>query len=350
MIDPHVHLRDWGQHEKESLAHGFTVALECGVTELFDMPNTNPPLIDTATIERRLEAARQTGLGMRYHIWAGVTQRPEQIREVASLVRSHYSDVIGLKYFAGHSTGNMGLIEEGVQRSVWSTLADAGYDGVVALHCEKESLLRPDLAQSDDHSTHSLARPPEAEITSIEDQIALSAEAGFLGHLHICHLSTIGGLEAIERAREAGRRISCGVTPHHVLLSDTDAKDPNLWARMNPPLRSEGERSLLLQALLDGRIDWIETDHAPHTLADKEGGASGIPGFSGLLLLIKVLLDRGIGATLLERLVAGAVIDLFGLERRKPTIPPYEELIGLSERAAQAYPYDSFRTLRATLR
>ena len=119
----------------------------------------------------------------------------------------------------------MGLVEEEIQGWVYRHLARRNYTGAVVLHCEKEALLRPELYDNADLSTQSLARPPEAEVASIRDQLSFSKEAGFAGHLHIAHLSTIEGLLLVEEAKREGRRISCGVTPHHLLLNRDMAKD-----------------------------------------------------------------------------------------------------------------------------
>ncbi len=346
MIDAHVHLRDWGQSEKETLLHGMSIALYSGVDELFDMPNTSPPLTDRASVEKRIADAKRCGLPVRYHLYAGVTGDPKQIEEVVALTREYPYEVIGLKMFAGHSTGNMGLVEGETQKQVYRTLALLGYEGVVALHCEKESLLRADLEDPSDYSTHSLARPVASEVASVADQIRYSEEAGFAGHLHICHLSSVSSLALVEEAKKRGRRISCASTPHHLLLNSEDASSHFLYAKMNPPLRSEFERASLFAALLAGRIDWVETDHAPHTLADKEGGASGIPGFSGLLLLVKRLYEAECPLPLMQSLLGGRVQQVFSLEKRPVSIPP---LIGLEQSflfVAQAYPFDSFSHLR----
>ncbi len=346
MIDPHVHLRDWNQADKETLQHGMEVALQCGIDEVFDMPNTSPPLTTEAAILKRLEDADRCRTGVRYHLWAGVTSDPKQVESIAKLAKALFPSVIGLKMFAGHSTGHMGLVDEQMQREVYQTLTDAGYEGMVALHCEKEALLKPALEDERDFSSHSLARPVEAEAASVRDQIRLSSEAGFKGHLHICHLSSIEALGIIEEAKREGRRISLAVTAHHALLCSKDAKDHSLYAKMNPPLRSETERSSLFAALLEGRVDWIETDHAPHTLRDKECGASGIPGFSGLLLLVKQLIEQGAEHSLLTQLLGSRVLQIAGLPEREISIPAYDQLSDLSLAAARAYPYDSFSTLR----
>ncbi len=346
MIDAHVHLRDWGHSEKETLAHGLSVALSCGVDEVFDMPNTLPPLTDRVSIEKRIADAKRCGLPVRYHLYAGVTADRRQIEEVVTLTREYPGEVIGLKMFAGHSTGHMGLIEGETQKEVYRTLASLGYEGVVALHCEKESLLCPELTDLSDFSTHSLARPLEAEAASVADQIRYSEEEGFAGHLHICHLSSVSALELVEEAKKRGRRISCASTPHHLLLNSEDASNRALYAKMNPPLRNEDERAALFEALLAGRIDWVETDHAPHTLEDKEGGASGIPGFSGLLLLVKRLHEAQCSPSLMHSLLGARVQQVFSLEQREVYIPPLEGIDQISLTAAQAYPFDSFSTLR----
>lgn len=346
MIDPHVHLRDWSQNEKETLSHGLGVALTCGIDEVFDMPNTQPALTERESILRRLKDAEQCGLGVRYHLYAGVTSSAEQIRRVVSIAQELFPQVVGLKLFAGHSTGNMGLIKEREQSLVYRTLKECGYEGVVALHCEKESLLHPELYDPADFSTHSLARPVEAEVASVSDQLQFSQEEGFRGHLHICHLSSIEALHEIEKARMKGVRVSCAVTPHHALLSSEDAKERTLYAKMNPPLRSETERSTLFAALLEGRVDWIESDHAPHTLRDKEAGASGIPGFSGILLLVKRLLEQGATRPLLEQLLGRRVQEVFKLPIRDVFVPAYDDLESLSLKSAAEYPWDSYRNLR----
>ena len=346
MIDPHVHLRDWVQAEKETLSHGLKVALACGIDEVFDMPNTSPPLTDRATIFKRLEDAEKNFPSVRYHLYAGLTGDKKQIEEVVGLCREFPTQVIGLKLFAGHSTGNMGLIEEDMQKNVYHTLAQSGYDGVVALHCEKESLLRPDLEDPKDFSTHTLARPVEAEVASVSDQLEFSRVAGFTGHLHICHLSSVSSLSLIEQAKKEGRRVSCAVTPHHVLLSNIDAKHHQLYAKMNPPLRSEEERQALFSALLEGRIDWIESDHAPHTLYDKEAGASGVPGFSGMVLLVKKLVDAGCPDSQLQELFGKRVQQVFSLENREIFFPSHKNLEMIAQKASQAYPYDPFALIR----
>jgi dihydroorotase len=112
---------------------------------------------------------------------------------------------------------------------------------------------------------------------------------------------------------------------------------------MNPPLRDEAHRAALFDALLDGRIDWVESDHAPHTLAEKEKGACGIPGFSGSLTLLQSLYEAGIPEIRLRSLFGKRVLDVFGLPPRYITVPSYDECAERSGWAAMQYPYDSYK-------
>lgn len=311
MIDPHVHLRDWNQAEKETVAHGLSVAKKCGFTHVFDMPNTNPPLTCRETIEKRFELAEGIG-GISYHIWAGLTADLKQIAEMVEVYRDLYPRVVGLKLFLGQSTGNMGICDYDTQLTVFQILKKLGYHGVVAVHAEKESLLHPELYIPGRFETHSLARPVEAEIASVLDVISLVEKSGFEGILHVAHVSTLGAIEEIVKAR-GKMRITMGVTPHHALFTAHDAADHSRYLKMNPPLRSEADRKAVFESLLDGTATWIESDHAPHTQEQKENGASGIPGFKNMLLLIESLQEAAITKERLHALTyqnAAAMFDL----------------------------------------
>lgn len=300
MIDPHVHLRDWNQAEKETVAHGLSVAKQCGFTHVFDMPNTNPPLTDRDTILRRFELTNGID-GIEYHLWAGLTADPSQIAEMVEVYNALHPKVVGLKLFLGNSTGNMGIVSLEAQRLVLSTLTELGYCGTVAVHAEKESCLHPERYIPGQFDTHSAARPPKAEIESVRDVLSLAKEVGFPGTIHIAHISTAGAIELVKEAKKT-MAVTLGVTPHHALFTTDDARDHSRYLKMNPPLRDESDRAAVFEALLDGTADWIESDHAPHTLAQKEAGASGIPGFENMLLLIDALKRAGISESRLEAL------------------------------------------------
>lgn len=353
MIDPHVHLRDGLQARKETIVHGLSVASLVGDQWVFDMPNCNPPLTTREAIEARLEKAasaiaylrKETGRTILYSLYAGLTSEEEEIRMAVQAWKDLFPHVVGLKLFAGNSTGGMGQVTLEAQRHIYETLTQNGYTGVLAIHCEKESLLRPGLEDPADFSSHSLARPVEAEVESVRDQLRLSEEAGFQGTIHICHVSTIETVAQVQNAKQKGRKVTLAATPHHLLLNRDMAKNHELYGKMNPPLRSEEERKALFQALLDGKIDWIETDHAPHTLSDKEKGASGIPGFSGALKLLTALRKQGLSEERLRELYGKNVLKAFGLRDMDIFLPGAEECGDLAAMAASCYPYDSFRDI-----
>ncbi len=312
MIDPHVHLRDWNQSEKETVAHGLSVAKKCGFTHVFDMPNTNPALTNHDIILKRFELADGIA-GITYHLWAGLTPDPKQIAEVVAAYRELYPRVVGLKLFLGQSTGNMGICDYETQLVVFRTLKELNYRGVVAVHAEKECLLHPERYIPGQFDTHSLARPPEAEIESVRDVISIAQQTGFEGTLHIAHVSTRGAIAEIVKARET-LRITMGVTPHHALFTTQDAAQHDRYLKMNPPLRGETDRRAVFASLLDGTATWIESDHAPHTLEQKENGASGIPGFENMLLLIAALQKAGISKEHLYELTYKNAAELFNLQ------------------------------------
>ena len=321
MIDPHVHLRDGSQCAKETLRHGMAVGSKAGILAFFDMPNTDPPLTTRERVFARLEAGRQaartiqaeTSKRIFYGVYGGLTSDPKQIGEMVEVYQEAEGAVIGFKLFAGHSTGGMGIVTDDQQRLVYQTLASHGYRGVLAVHCEKEQLLQPGLWDPTHPESHCLARPAEAEIASIADQIHFAREAGFEGVLHICHISTRRSIELVVLTRAQGMRITCGATAHHALLDAASAGRQDNLLKMNPPLRCSDDREAVFQGLLSGTIDWMESDHAPHTIEDKRQGASGIPGFAGMLLLVQQLRTKGATEVHLANLCGARVREVYGL-------------------------------------
>lgn len=300
MIDPHVHLRDWNQAEKETVSHGLSVAKECGFTHVFDMPNTDPPLTNREIILKRFELAKGIE-GIEYHIWAGLTSNESQIKEIVEVYNELHPKVVGLKMFLGQSTGNMGIITYEEQLRVIEILTKLNYEGTIAVHAEKESLMHPEKYIDGHFETHSLARPQEAEIESVRDILNIQRVTGFKGNIHIAHISTIGAIELVKSAKLT-QRVTMGVTAHHALFTIDDAKDHDRYLKTNPPLRDEKNRKAVFESLLDGTADWIESDHAPHTLQQKEAGASGIRGFNNILILIDALKKAGISESRLRDL------------------------------------------------
>ncbi|MBP5756475.1 MAG: dihydroorotase [Spirochaetales bacterium] len=338
MTDAHVHFRDWNQSAKETVLHGMLTGAASGFDVFFDMPNCNPPVTDRETALRRLELGKQAeeelkkqGFDVHYHLYLGLTSDEKQIADMVSVYNDLFPRVCGMKMFASQSTGNMGIIGKDRQLAVYKALSDNGYCGVVAVHCEKEELFRSSEV------SHCTKRPSVSEEASVRDQIECVEKAHFQGTLHIAHISTQGALDAVKDARSRGLKITCGATPHHILLNSDCETD---IVKMNPPLRPKSDRLAVWNALFDGTINWVESDHAPHTLADKMAGASGIPGFEGMLLVIRRLKEAGMSQARLNELFCTNALEVFGIkETSSPVSEISDEMVSL---AHSAYPISAW--------
>jgi dihydroorotase len=316
LIDPHVHLRDWEQRHKETVSHGLDVARKAGLDGVFEMPNTVPSLTSEQSIRRRIALADDAGIPIFHGLYAGLTGLPSQVRDMVRLHTQLFPRVVGLKLFAGPSTGTLEVTDRADQLLVFRELAAQGYAGVLAVHCEKAALLNEGAWDPANPITHSRSRPPEAETASIRDMISLAGETDFRGTLHICHISVAESVLLLERSRaKCAFRLTCGVTPHHLLLSEERSKGSRgLLLKVNPPLRSEKNRRELFRLFKDERIDWIETDHAPHTLREKLEGPfpSGLPGLSFYPHLLTRLRSSGIPSPQLFRQTHARICSVFG--------------------------------------
>ncbi len=331
MIDPHVHLRDWNQIDSECILHAMRVASRLGFTHLFDMPNTSPPCTNRTTILRRLEDGRKAEdkTGLSYHLYLGLTSDENQVKEMVEIHSTLFPRVIGLKMFACNSTGNMGISGVENQRKVFQALK--GYKGVLAVHAEKDDFFHPELFDIKNFETHSDVRPAIAETESVKDLVMLALETGFEGTLHICHVSAKNTIEYVASVRDK-LKITMGSTPHHALLSRSAASDNTRLLTMNPPLRSEEDRIAVFNGLLDGTIDWAESDHAPHTLEAKRKPASGVPALPGMLILLSKLKEAGCSEERLKDLFGRHVMKAFGLKEEDVVIPADPMSLYLNER------------------
>ncbi|MFA6618551.1 MAG: dihydroorotase [Candidatus Neomarinimicrobiota bacterium] len=324
MIDPHVHLRDGEQRYKESIRHGLAVAEKLGLAAVFDMPNTSPPILDRASILARLDRAKEANSSVFYGLYGGLTKDPEQIKEAVACTRE-FEQVVGLKLFAGKSTGDLSIPDTVSQKLVFDSLAKKNYTGLLAIHCENEADFIPGLWDPARPISHCEARPPLAELNSISKMIYLAKITGFKGTLHVAHISLPESIELLEQARESiNFTLSCGVTPHHLLLHDNMMKKSDgLLLKMNPPLRSQNAQKALLKMLLEERINWVESDHAPHLRSEKLNPpyASGIPGLPILPKLIAILKSKGASPELLDRITHLNICKTYGLDiKNRPII------------------------------
>jgi len=338
VTDPHVHFRDWNQSNKETVLHGMETGAKAGFDVFFDMPNTNPPVTSKENAIQRIHLGehaerelKEKGYEVHYHLYLGITPDPDQIEEMVRTYNELFPRICALKMFASQSTGNMGIIGKDVQQGIYTKLAELDYRGVIAVHCEKEELFVRTA------SRHSDARPAESEEQSVRDQMDCIEKAGFKGTLHIAHISTAGALKAVCEARARGLKVTCGATPHHILLNRDSETE---IVKMNPPLRAESDRLAIWNGLFDGSVNWIESDHAPHTLEDKQKGASGIPGIEGMLLTIKALREAGMEEDRLNALLCTNALEAFGINEISKVVPKVTKKMLIQ--AHKAYPISAW--------
>jgi dihydroorotase len=287
-IDVHVHFREPGFSHKETWETGSKSAAAGGVTTVVDQPNTEPPAVDGRAFDEKASLAEASIVD--YGINGGVTAawEPDTLFERPLCALG--------EVFLADSTGDMGIEAEQFADAVEAAV---GRDVPVTVHAEDAT--RFDDAALDsagagtgrdaDADAWSAYRTAEAEAVAVERAVEIGTDRG--AQLHIAHTSTPEGIDA---AAEAGA--TCEVTPHHLLLSRDDLDDLGTYGRMNPPLRSEQRREAVYERVRDGTVDVIATDHAPHTVAEKEAtitdAPSGVPGVETMLpvLLAEVRAGR----------------------------------------------------------
>jgi len=333
-IDCHVHCRDFKQNHKETVAHALKVAEDSGVNAIFDMPNTDPLIITRKDVIERLTLAKAANSPVFYGLYIGLTSNPEQIKEAADTCRefsfrnsNENLCVVGLKMFAGKSVGDLTIGDPDDQLEVYKQLVENSFSGVLVVHCEKESEMKPELWYPSVPETHGDARPEESELASVKDQINFALQTGYaklgsVGRLHIAHVSTPQAADLIDSYRDS-LNISCGSTPHHLLLNDEMLKtDEGLLYKVNPPIRKKNTQESLLEKFKQGKIDILETDHAPHTREEKlQGYMSGIPELAFWPIFTDILKKEGVSEALLEKTAFENVNKIFGTQIKKLNFP-----------------------------
>ena len=259
LLDFHVHAREdttGRDNYKEDFVSAGEAAIHGGVTGIADMPNNPQPPVDDESYRKKREIARRSPVDVLLYAGIGPRTRP-------------LSFAVPYKAYMGPSIGEMFFETEASLRE-----ALARYRGQwVAFHAEKPEILTANRGRP----THAERRPPEAEIQAVELALDLAREFGL--EPHICHLSTAGGLEKIRAARRRGQKVTCEVTPHHLYFDlEGLAGHPRFgYFQANPPIRPREDRLALLDGLRNGEIELLATDHAPHSLAEKDKGTSGLP-------------------------------------------------------------------------
>ncbi|MCY8756166.1 dihydroorotase [Bacillus haynesii] len=273
LVDLHVHFREPGGEKKETIETGAKAAARGGFTTVAAMPNTRPVPDTKEQMEWLVNRIDETA-SVRVLPYASIT-----IRQTGK----EMTDFEGLK-----DAGAFAFTDDGVGIQTAGMMYEAmkkaaSIDKAIVAHCEDNSLIYGGSVHDGEFAKANSLNgiPSVCEAVHIARDVLLAEAAGC--HYHVCHISTKESVRVVRDAKKAGIRVTAEVTPHHLLLSDSDIPGLDTNYKMNPPLRSPEDREALLEGLRDGTIDFIATDHAPHTEEEKQQTMSLAPfGIVGL--------------------------------------------------------------------
>jgi len=282
VIDPQVHFREPGNEHKEDLRSGSRAAVRGGVTSFLEMPNTAPPTTTQAALDEKLALAAQKSVA-NYGFFIGAT--PDNLEALNTV-----TPTCGIKIFMGSSTGSLLVNRPDDLERIF-----ANGSRLIAVHAEDETRInsrRAQFAGRTDPAAHSEIR--DNETARLATQLALTLSKKYKRRLHILHLSTREEVAMLRADKPAW--VTAEVIPNHLFLNTADYSRLGTLVQMNPPIRSPQDNVALWQGLHDGIIDFIATDHAPHTLEEKKraypNSPSGMPGVeTSLPLMLTAMLE-----------------------------------------------------------
>ncbi len=308
VIDGHVHFREPGQSEKEDWEHGSAAAVVGGVTTVLDMPNNQPPILTVADLaaKRDLVAGRSY---VNYGFYIGYNGR--NLEEVNAA-----TNVPGVKFYAADSTGDMG-VTDGVDELF------AHANKLIVVHSEDGRVIKENFDQLTAGLNEAELVPAlHSEIRSVEAAAMMTRKVcglakQFQARLHVAHLSTAAEVAILDEYPD----VSCEVAPHHLLFCIDDYEKYGSRIRMNPPVRSSEDVFALWKGIQNGQIDIIATDHAPHTLAEKEAVfakvPSGVPGVEMMLpIMLNAVSDEAISILKLVEMCCERPAEIFGIRNK----------------------------------
>jgi dihydroorotase len=310
-VDPHVHLRTPGREDEETIASGTAAAAAGGYCAILAMPNTEPVVDDPETV-RGLRTRAETEANVPVGFFAAITkgQAGEELAELGSLADAGA---------VGFTDDGRPVVAAGVMRRALQYNAITGRP--IAVHCEEQTLTRGGHAHAGAVATELGIGgwPSLGESLMVARDVDLARDTD--QHVHLMHLSARESVDHLRRARDLGVRATGEVTPHHLCLTDEAVRTLDPTKKMNPPLRTDDDRSALVDALREGTISAVATDHAPHSPEEKEVSFESAPfGVVGLetafSALYTYLVEPGVLTleTVLERMSAGPAA-IFGLDR-----------------------------------
>lgn len=292
VVDSQVHFREPGLEHKEDLETGSLAAVLGGVTSVFEMPNTKPLTTSAETLDDKIRRGRHR-MHCDFAFWVGGTR--DNAKDVAELER--LPGAAGIKVFMGSSTGNL-LVEddEGVRSILKNTRRRA------AFHSEDEFRLkeRENLRVEGDPSSHPVWRDVTTALQCTERLVGIARETG--ARIHVLHISTAEEIDFLQGHKDVA---TCEATPHHLTLSADEYATLGNLIQMNPPVREKRHRDGVWKGVDQGIIDVLGSDHAPHTLDEKQKSYPASPsGMTGVQTLVPIMLDHvNAGKLSLERFV-----------------------------------------------
>lgn len=315
-IDDQVHFREPGLTHKATIQSESRAAVAGGITSFMEMPNTVPNTLTQTLLEEKYQRAAQTALA-NYSFFMGASN--DNIEEV---LKTNQQNVCGIKVFMGSSTGNMLVDKEETLTALFSSVPM-----LIATHCEDEATIRANTetyrAQFGEEipmEMHPLIRSEEACYLSSSMAVGLAKKYG--ARLHILHISTAKELALFDNSIPLSeKKITAEACIHHLWFSDKDYANKGSYIKWNPAVKKESDREAIWKAVLDNRIDVIATDHAPHTIEEKENSYFKAPSGGPLVqeALLAMLEKAKEGKITIERIVekmAHAPAELFQIEKR----------------------------------
>jgi dihydroorotase (multifunctional complex type) len=314
LIDEHVHLRDEGKAYKEDFQTGTAAAAAGGFTTVLDMPNNEPVTMSATALKNRMAVA-QTKVLVNVGFYSELPKRLAEISDIVS------EGAVGFKLFMGCQIGGLNIDQDQDLEQAFREAAKLNVP--VAVHAEDKTLLTANeeklkQAKKVSNAAFQEAHSETVEVRAVERLLKISKQTDV--HLHFCHISTKGGLNLIAEAKKSGRKVTCEVTPNHIILSTADLEQQGQMLIMAPPLRGKDHVEALWKGVDEGWVDTLGSDHAPHAQSEKSASSVwelkvGVPGLETTLPLILTMVRKNrLSLAQAIKLMAEKPAEIFGLD------------------------------------
>ena len=305
----HVHFREPGFSYKETIATGSKSAAAGGYTDVCTMPNLKPVPDSLPHLKQQLDIIKRDAM-VNVHPYGAISleEKGEKLADMEAMA----------PYAISFSDDGRGIQDKSLMREAMYQVKELGK--ILVAHCEVESLVKGGYIHDGEYAkkNNHLGICSESEWREVERDIKLADETGC--PFHACHISSKESVELIRDAKKSGVDVSCETAPHYLIMNDMNLKEDG-WYKMNPPIRAREDQEALIEGILDGSVDMIATDHAPHTEDEKNRGLKdsnfGIVGLETAfpLLYTKLVLEGVLSLEHLLKLMTTAPRERFGIKR-----------------------------------